>query len=171
MCGGVSLFTCMCVQRCSSLAPSGLCVSRFGCCWCLLLQVLPPRSPRGLCVSQLSHHVHVPLHTYVCAPAQLNICVTIAVKGIIADLRAPDWMLVQTQEKGSYRTHDVVTFLDWALPPAACPQDSIVVLLDWFSAHLSTEVAELVASKGHILLFHGGGVTGMEQVNAPRPYS
>ena len=80
-------------------------------------------------------------------------------------------MLVQTQEKGSYRTHDAVTFLDWALPPAACPQDSIVVLLDWFSAHLSTEVAELVASKGHILLFHGGGVTGMEQVNAPRPYS
>lgn len=75
---------------------------------------------------------------------------------------------MQTQERGSYRTEDVTAFLDWALEPAACPQDSTVVLLDWYSAHLSQEVADLVAAKGHILLLHGGGVTGIEQVNAPR---
>ena len=61
-------------------------------------------------------------------------------------------------------------FLEWALEPAACPQESIVVMLDWFSAHLSPEVAELVARKGHVLLFHGGGVTGIEQVNETWPY-
>ena len=77
-------------------------------------------------------------------------------------------MLLQTQEKGSYRTEDMLEFLDWALPTAACPEESVVVLLDWFSAHLSEEVAELIARKGHILLHHGGGVTGLEQVNASR---
>ena len=109
------------------------------------------------------------IRTYTCAAK--HVCTRALAKGIIAGLDAPDWMLVQTQEKGSYRTSDVVGFLDWALPAAACPQDSIVVMLDWYSAHLSPEVEALVASKGHILLFHGGGVTGMEQVNAPRPYS
>ena len=82
--------------------------------------------------------------------------------------RVPPWLLVQFQEHGSYRTDDVVDFLDWSLEPAACPQQSTVVLLDWFSAHLSREVAELVAKKGHVLLLHGGGVTGIEQVNAAR---
>ncbi len=74
-------------------------------------------------------------------------------------------MLVQTQEKGSYRTDDMIAFLDWALPTAACPSESIVVILDWFAPHLSEEVHELVSSKGHVLLHHGGGVTGLEQVN------
>ena len=80
-------------------------------------------------------------------------------------MMVPPWLLLQFQERGSYRTEDVLQFLDWALEPAACPQESIIVLLDWFSAHLSAEVAELVARKGHVLLFHGGGVTGIEQVN------
>ena len=77
-------------------------------------------------------------------------------------------MLLQFQERGSYRTEDVLTFLDWALEPAACPRESIVVMLDWYSAHLTPEVTELVAGKGHVLLFHGGGVTGIEQINDSR---
>ena len=78
-------------------------------------------------------------------------------------------MRCQFQEKGSYRTEDVVEFLNWALPDAHRPEDSIVVLLDWFAPHCSDEVRELVNSKGHVLLLHGGGVTGIEQANAPRP--
>ena len=89
-------------------------------------------------------------------------------RGIIPKINAPDWLMVQTQEKGPYRTKDVREFLMWGLPPAACPQESIVVLLDWFSAHTDLEIAERVAAKGHILLFHGGGVTGIEQVNESR---
>ncbi len=82
-----------------------------------------------------------------------------------AALHAPPGMLLQFQERGSYRTADVVEALDWALEDAARPQDSVVVLLDWFSAHLSDSVQQLIRDKGHILLHHGGGVTGAEQVN------
>ena len=74
-------------------------------------------------------------------------------------------MLLQSAEKGSYRTDDVLTFLDWALPAALTPQDSCIVLLDWYAAHLSEPVAELMRNKGHVLLHHGGGTTGLEQVN------
>ena len=144
-------------------------------CVCALLCLCPallPLAPRCLCIGRRGLYVVVrALVSCICLHVQHKPWATIVVKGILASLDAPDWMLAQTQEKGSYRTSDVVAFLDWALPTAACPQDSIVVLLDWYSAHLSAEVAELVASKGHILLFHGGGVTGMEQVNVPRPYS
>ena len=91
------------------------------------------------------------------------------VKGIRADLNMPRWILAQFQERGSYRTEDCLDFLEWALEPAACPQQSTIVMLDWFAPHLSPEVAELVSKKGHMLLHHGGGVTGLEQVNAARP--
>jgi len=78
-------------------------------------------------------------------------------------------MKIQRQEKGSYRTEDVVAFLEWCLPAAMSPQESIIVMLDWYVAHLSDEVAEVVRRKGHVLLFHGGGVTGLEQINVSRP--
>ena len=80
-------------------------------------------------------------------------------------LEHPPWMMLQFQEKGSYRASDVAEFLTWALPAAAHPSESIVVLLDYFSAHLDPEVHEVIRSKGHVLLLHGGGVTGAEQIN------
>ena len=49
---------------------------------------------------------------------------------IARDLKAPDWMLVQFQEKGSYRAGDVVQALQWGLEPATSSQTSAVVLLD-----------------------------------------
>ena len=46
------------------------------------------------------------------------------------------------------------------------PQDSVCVMLDWFSAHLHEDVRQLIVEeKGHCLLFHGGGVTGVLQPN------
>jgi len=77
----------------------------------------------------------------------------------------PPWMLLQTQENGSYRSGDVVEALDWILPKAEQDSESIVVILDWFSGHLTDEVAECVRRKGHVLLFHGGGCTPFTQVN------
>jgi hypothetical protein len=38
-------------------------------------------------------------------------------------------------------------------------------MLDWFSAHLHEKVQQLVRKKGHILDYHGGGTTPIEQVN------
>ena len=75
------------------------------------------------------------------------------------------WMKVQVQKCGSYRSEDMVEALDWMLPVASSPEDSIIVLLDWFSGHLTDEVEELIKSKGHVLLFHGGGTTPFTQIN------
>ena len=97
------------------------------------------------------------------------LCAACVPSGLLPKLNHKPWMFCQTQEKGSYRTEDMLDFLEWSLPTAACPQESIVVLLDWFAPHLSAEVASLVARKGHILLHHGGGVTGFEQINAAWP--
>ena len=70
------------------------------------------------------------------------------------------WTKVQVQEFGSYRSEDVVEALDWMLLDVADEEhshESIIVILDWFSGHLTPEVAELVRRKGHVLMFHGGG--------------
>ena len=75
------------------------------------------------------------------------------------------WMKIQTQEEGSYRSKDVVEALDWMLPQAQSSKDSIIVLLDWFSGHLTEDVATKVREKGHVLLFHGGGTTPFTQIN------
>ena len=45
------------------------------------------------------------------------------------------WMRVQCQQFGSYRSEDVVEALEWMLPEANSPSESIVVLLDWFPGH------------------------------------
>ena len=79
--------------------------------------------------------------------------------------RLKPWMNVQVQKNGSYRSEDVVEALDWMLPNATKPEESIVVLLDWYIGHLTDAVAELVRRKGHVLLFHGGGCTPFTQVN------
>ena len=74
-------------------------------------------------------------------------------------------MKLQVQENGSYRASDCAAALEWILPDAADSSESLVVLLDWFSAHRSEEVEQVVHRKGHVLLFHGGGVTPFIQVN------
>ena len=85
--------------------------------------------------------------------------------GLRANNPSPEFMMVQVQEYGSYRTEDVVETLDWALPNAESSKESIVVLLDWYSGHRTAEVKDAISSKGHVLLFHGGGTTPFTQVN------
>jgi len=87
------------------------------------------------------------------------------IKELRASPRLKSWMKVQAQEYGSYRSDDVVEALDWMLPDASNSTESIVLLLDWYSGHLTDEVAELVRRKGHVLLFHGGGCTPFTQIN------
>ena len=57
-----------------------------------------------------------------------------------------------------------VEVLNWLLPQAQSPDENTIVLLDWFSGHLAEEFANLVASKGHVLLFHGGVTTPFTQI-------
>ena len=59
----------------------------------------------------------------------------------------PDFLLVQVQEYGSYRSEDVVEALNWMLPIAKNSRESIIVLLDWYSGHRTEEVRELMRRK------------------------
>ena len=62
---------------------------------------------------------------------------------IIRDLKAyrnlKPWMYMQVQKEGSYRSPDVVEALEWMLPQADTPDQSMIVMLDWFSGHLIDE--------------------------------
>ena len=77
----------------------------------------------------------------------------------------PDWMHIQVQECGSYREVDVLDALRVLLPVASDTTESIIVMLDWFSAHRCESVIEFIESRGHIVLFHGGGCTPFTQIN------
>jgi hypothetical protein len=88
---------------------------------------------------------------------------------ILADVRAkadiPGWLHLQVQECGSYREVDVIEALKHLLPPAKSTKESMIVILDWFSAHRCDAVVNFIEGHGHIVLFHGGGCTPFTQVN------
>ena len=63
------------------------------------------------------------------------------------------WMKMQVQREGSYRSEDMVEALDWMLPMAHSPEESIIVLLDWFSGPLTEDVEELIRSKATCCFF------------------
>ena len=91
---------------------------------------------------------------------------------ILKDMRAldnPDFLLIQVQEYGSYRSEDVVEALEWMLPRANDSTESMVVMLDWYSGHRTEEVRKLImVEKGHVPIFHGGGTTPFTQTNDTR---
>ena len=91
-----------------------------------------------------------------------------------AILDRPPHTLIQGAPKGSYRLTQVLEFLEWALPTSSVLGFIVVVVLDWFAAHLDKAVDELVHSLGHVVLRIGGGLTPAVQVNdthAHRPYN
>ena len=59
----------------------------------------------------------------------------------------------------------MVEALEWMLPVARSLDESIIVLLVWFSGHLTEEVREVIERKGHVLFHHGGGITPFAQIN------
>ena len=111
---------------------------------------------------------------------------------IRSGLRVPPGVLLQFQEKGSYRLEDVLEYLEWILdrsrlvdpppPPGVGPASGqassnpeaaaaslgpgrrVMYLLDWFAPHLDPAVDDLVHSAGHAVLRVGGHLTGLVQV-------
>jgi hypothetical protein len=82
-----------------------------------------------------------------------------------AEMELPGWLHIQVQEFGSYREEDVIEALRKLLPVATSTRESMVVILDWFSAHRTPAVIEFVEGRGHVLLWHGGGCTPFTQIN------
>ena len=73
------------------------------------------------------------------------------------------WVSVATSEKGSYRTHDVLSFLDRHLPTMSQLRQWRIIMADDYSAHLSPQVFRLCWSRGYVFVAHGGGVTPVVQ--------
>ena len=59
-------------------------------------------------------------------------------------------------------------YLEKFLKPAGEDYESQVICLDWHASHMDPSVAELIESRGHVLLLHGGGATGCVQINDTR---
>ena len=66
---------------------------------------------------------------------------------------------------GSYRASDMKEYLEKFLKPAGEDYKSHVICLDWHASHMDPSVAELIESRGHVLLLHGGGTTACLQCN------
>ena len=81
------------------------------------------------------------------------------------EFSTPPWLHTQVQQLGSYREEDVLDALHTLLPAARDSTESMVVLLDYFSAHLTHDVQQFIAERGHVVLYHGGGTTAFTQIN------
>jgi hypothetical protein len=73
------------------------------------------------------------------------------------------WVSVATSEKGSYKTPDILNFLETHLPSMSGTRRWRIIWADDFSAHLSPQVFRLCWSRGYVFLAHGGGVTPVAQ--------
>ena len=89
-----------------------------------------------------------------------------------AHIRGRGWKnaSAQTSPKGSYRTSDVMQYLDACLPKlpepggvGSEPRRWRILLADDHGPHHDEEVAKLAWNRGFIMLLHGGGVTPIVQ--------
>ena len=71
----------------------------------------------------------------------------------------------RTGHVGSYRASDMKKFLEHFIKPAGEDYESRLICLDLHASHMDASVVELIESRGHVLLFHGGGTTGCVQIN------
>ena len=73
------------------------------------------------------------------------------------------WVSVATTDKGSYKTPDILNFLETHLPSMSGSRRWRIIWADDFSAHLSPQVFRLCWSRGYVFMAHGGGVTPVAQ--------
>ncbi len=73
------------------------------------------------------------------------------------------WVSVATSDKGSYKTPDILNFLETHLPSMSGSRRWRIIWADDFSAHLSPQVFRLCWSRGYVFMAHGGGVTPVAQ--------
>ena len=71
--------------------------------------------------------------------------------------------------RGSYRLEHVLAFLrrhleEWT-EQRSTDGDWRIMYLDAFKPHLAQEVQDFAWQRGYVLLYHGGGTTGITQVN------
>ena len=75
------------------------------------------------------------------------------------------WMSVTTSPKGSYREEHVLAYLERHLEPWSADRRWRILITDAFSAHMGDNIRRLAWHRGYIVILHGGGTTGVMQVN------
>jgi len=95
--------------------------------------------------------------------------VNAALASLLSELRAGglcgDWLSLVATDKGSYKAGDIYRYLDRHLEPWGPTRRWRILFCDAYSAHDSHEVRKLCWSRGYIMMYHGGGTTGVAQVN------
>ena len=76
-----------------------------------------------------------------------------------------NWLSVVTGPKGSYREEHVLQYLETHLPPMNEGRRWRLLLLDAYAPQMSDAVRRLCWQRGYIVIIHGGGATGVTQVN------
>ena len=78
-------------------------------------------------------------------------------------------MSVVWAEKGSYRAEHILRYMSRWLDPwtdeRAAAKDYRILMMDMAGSHVQQSVVDLAWSKGYMLLYHYGGITGVLQVN------
>jgi hypothetical protein len=75
----------------------------------------------------------------------------------------PAWLTVTMSDKGSYKEHDVISFLKAHLEEWKEGRDWRIIFADAFAAHKTENVFALCWSRGYVLILHGGGATPVAQ--------
>lgn len=75
----------------------------------------------------------------------------------------PPWFTVTVGPKGSYREHDIISWLTKHLEPWKDGRDWRIYLCDDYAAHKTDNVWNLCWSRGYVRITHGGGVTPYAQ--------
>ena len=73
------------------------------------------------------------------------------------------WASAATSEKGSYRLHDVVAFLEKHLPMRTGDTQWRILMADDHSPHKADAVRRLAWQRGWVMIVHGGGTTPVAQ--------
>jgi hypothetical protein len=77
-----------------------------------------------------------------------------------------DWLSLTTSDSGSYRSlNHVIEYLEKLLEPMHEGRDIRILMCDAYAAHLDPAVRRLAWTRGYIVIYPGGGTTGVGQVN------
>jgi hypothetical protein len=75
------------------------------------------------------------------------------------------WLSVTVGPKGSYRQEHVLRYLKRHLEPMTPTRRWRILMCDVYAAHLDEEVIACAHQHGYIMVYHGGGCTGVLQCN------
>ena len=90
-----------------------------------------------------------------------------SLKALEAELRAcgMPWLSLTVSDTASYRTEHVIDYLEELLDPLIPGRDIRILMCDAYAAHLDPAVRRLAWNRGYIVVYQGGGTTGVGQVN------